>query len=145
MGMCLVIAINFAYYLATRPGRKGGNLLKLAYWGFILAAAVAVFWTGSRSSVLDLAIWLVLTVTTVFRVGWKPAAVLVLCLAAAVYIIPRVVPEGLLSQCRRGRRRGRSRASRTLGTVVPGMGQESHPGHRFGSHLHLRGHGKRQP
>ena len=50
MGMCLVIAINFAYYLVTRPGRKAGILLKFAYWGFMLAAAVAVFWTGSRSA-----------------------------------------------------------------------------------------------
>ncbi len=106
MGMCLVIAINFAYYLVTRPGRKAGILLKFAYWGFMLAAAVAVFWTGSRSAVLDLAIWLLLTVTTVFRVGWKPAVVLVLCLGAAVYIIPRVVPAGLLTRVQEGTHAG---------------------------------------
>jgi O-antigen ligase len=107
IAICLVISINFAFYLATRPGKKGISVLKLAYWGvFMAAAAVGVVTTGSRSGVLALVASVGLTSLTLFRGGWKPAAVFIFCLGAAVYVIPRVVPESDIARVQEGTQAG---------------------------------------
>ena len=81
MAACLVAAVNFSVYLATRPGRKITALVKVFYWVFIAAAGCGVFYTGSRSGVLALGVSIFLNAVVVFRViGWKPAAIFGFCL-----------------------------------------------------------------
>ncbi len=114
MAIFLVTAINFAFYLATRPGQKGLRVWKLAYWGFLMAAAVGVFLTGSRAGVLALVASVGVTSLALLRVGWKPAVIFTLCLGAAVYIIVHVVPENLLSRVQEGMETGTAQARFTL-------------------------------
>ena len=50
MAVCLIFSINFAYFLVLRVRTRGIGLLKFGYWGFIVAAALGVFLTGSRAA-----------------------------------------------------------------------------------------------
>ena len=110
MAIYVVIAMNFAFYLAARPGKKGVSFVKLACWGgFVVAATVTVFLTGSRSGFLALAASLAVTtlaLLALFRMAWKPAAILILCLGGALYLIPRVVSETNIARVQEGTEAG---------------------------------------
>ncbi len=103
MAASLVVAVNFAVYLVTRRSEKRLSPIKAAYWAFIVAASVGVWYTGSRSGVIALAVSIILMLVTVFRVvGWKPAAIFVFCVGVGGYLILQFAPGYLLARQQEG-------------------------------------------
>ncbi len=105
LAFAYITSINFALYLVTRPGQKVKGFMKAAYWVFIVLAGCGVFYTGSRSGALGLGICGFFSLVTMFRVvGWKPAAILVICIAVIGFLVVELVPGFLLCAWARGSR-----------------------------------------
>lgn len=103
LAFAYITSINFALYLVTRPGQKVKGFMKAAYWVFIVLAGCGVFYTGSRSGALGLGICGFFSLVTMFRVvGWKPAAILVICIAVIGFLVVELVPGFLLSRVGEG-------------------------------------------
>ena len=98
----MVLSATFVYYLIAGRGEKTGRLLKILGLGFIVAAVIGVFLTGSRAGVIGLALTVGMTMLAAIRRGWKSAAMVALCTLMAFYLVVRYVPEGALMRVQEG-------------------------------------------
>jgi len=77
-------------------------MLKIIYWGFIVAAGFGVLLTGSRTGLLGLVLSVGVLMLASARSGWKPAMMFTFCLVIVFYLIVRYVPEEVMGRYREG-------------------------------------------
>lgn len=86
-----VFSICFLLYCMNNLGRG----LRIASWGYILAAGVGTFLTLSRSGIGGLFICVFFSLASFRRIGWKAALGILFCLASGWFLVSRTLIEQL--------------------------------------------------
>lgn len=100
------LIISIGIIIAAYMGTVSRSRWRTVYWVFVIPAAVSVLLTGSRAG----AVGLIAALITAFAVTWsgnaRAALLLVLALASVVWLIPNVIPAGLLERVTEGTQAG---------------------------------------
>jgi O-antigen ligase len=92
------LSILFAFYLITRREKSGLELPKWFYWGFIVAAGLAVPLTGSRAGTVSLGIVGFVLLGRLRKINWKARLALVVAVMLVAILIPRLVGRSTISR-----------------------------------------------
>ena len=103
MAYFLITSMNIASYFLSQRAQTGRTFTKALLWAYLVAAALGVLFTGSRSASLSLVICITLMLLTMPRVGWKPAAMFFICSMIGGILIPTLVPSETFSRIAEGR------------------------------------------
>jgi O-antigen ligase len=104
LGGHFALSIVIAFYFASNPKlRIRSRPLTIALWGYMLAATVGVFLTGSRGAVLSLACAIFTILVALRRVKWTTVVMFLACAVAARYIVPSLMSDYLTQRLWSGR------------------------------------------
>jgi len=96
------LSILFAFYLITRRKKGGFELPDWFYWGFIVAASLAVLLTGSRAGALSLGIVGFVVLGRLWKVNWRVRLGLIASVVFVGLLVPRLVSRSTIERIAEG-------------------------------------------
>jgi hypothetical protein len=96
------LGILFAFYLITRREKNGFELPNWFYWGFIVAAGVAIPMTGSRAGCLAGAVTAFVLLSRLRKVNWKARIGIVVAVLLVAILISQLVGSSTISRITEG-------------------------------------------
>ena len=96
------LGILFAFYLITRREKTGFELPNWFYWGYIVAASLAIPLTGSRAGVVSGGIAGLVLLGRLRKVDWSIRLGFVVAVVFVAILVPRLVDRSTLDRIGEG-------------------------------------------
>jgi O-antigen ligase len=104
VALCCSMSILFAFYLITRRDKTGFELPNWFYWGFIVAAGLAVPLTGSRTGVLSAGVAGFMLLGGLRKLTWKSRLGLAVSVVLVAILVPLFVSGTIINRISQGTR-----------------------------------------
>jgi O-antigen ligase len=97
----VIVSIAIVFYFSTiLPGWL--RSFRPLFWGYMIVAAFASLLTASRGGVVCLAAVIATILVTSGRVSWKTTVLFLLLAGPAAYVLPKMLPEQVMSRLGEG-------------------------------------------